>query len=43
MPKDRYMSDAQLIVAGRRYSSEDVALESRAIARWRRDVGSLAS
>jgi hypothetical protein len=44
MPKDRYMSDAQLIVAGRRYSSEDVALESReAIARWRRDVVSLAS
>ena len=39
----RYWTDPQLIVVGRRYSADEVALEaSEALARWRRDVGALA-
>ena len=41
--KTRYLTDAQLTVVGRRYGSDEVALEaSEALARWRRDVAALA-
>jgi hypothetical protein len=45
MPKNtRYMTDAQLIITGRRYGADEVALEaSEAMARWKRDVDPLAS
>lgn len=45
MPTKRYfLSDPQLITIGRRYGSDDVALEaSEAAARWNRDQTSLAS
>jgi hypothetical protein len=43
MPKTRYLTDAQLTIVGRRYGSDEVALEaSEALARWRRDVAALA-
>jgi hypothetical protein len=43
MPTTRYWTDAQLIVVGRRYGDDEVALEaSEAQARWRRDVDALA-
>jgi hypothetical protein len=42
--KNRYVTDAQLLVIDRRYSSDDVALEaSKAMARWRRDLSPLSS
>jgi hypothetical protein len=42
MPKNHYVSETQLIVIGRRYGSDDVALEAgEAIARWRRDLAVL--
>jgi hypothetical protein len=41
--KTRYLTDAQLTVVGRRYGSDEIALEaSEALARWRRDVAALA-
>jgi hypothetical protein len=41
--KTRYLTDAQLTIVGRRYGSDEVALEaSEALARWRRDVAALA-
>lgn len=41
--KNRYLTDAQLTIVGRRYGSDEVALEaSEALARWRRDVAALA-
>ena len=45
MPKStRYMTDAQLIVTGRRYGADEVALEAcEAMARRKRDVDALAS
>lgn len=44
MAKNHYVTDAQLIVIGRRYGSDDVALEvGEAIARWRRDLAALGS
>jgi len=44
MPKTRYTTDAQLIVIGRRYGADEVALEaSEASARWKRDLAALAS
>ena len=44
MPKTRYMTDPQLIIVGRRYGADEVALEaSEALARWKRDLAALAS
>jgi len=44
MPKTRYTTDAQLIVVGRRYGADEIALEaSEACARWKRDLAALAS
>jgi hypothetical protein len=45
MPKNtRYMTDAQLMITGRRYGADEVALEAcEAMARWKRDVDPLAS
>ena len=41
--KTRYLTDAQVTIVGRRYGSDEVALEaSEALARWRRDVAALA-
>ena len=43
MPKIPYLTDAQLIVVGRRHGSDEVALEAgEALARWRRDLPALA-
>jgi hypothetical protein len=43
MSKTSYLPEAQLIVIGRRYGSDEVALEAaEAEARWRRDVAALA-
>jgi hypothetical protein len=43
MSKARYLTDVQLTVIGRRYGSDDIALEAgEALARWRRDVSLLA-
>jgi len=43
MPKIPYLTDAQLIVVGRRHGSDEVAIEaSEALERWRRDLSSLA-
>ena len=43
MPKTRYVTEAQLIVIGRRYGADEVALEAtEAAARWRRDLSALA-
>jgi hypothetical protein len=42
--KTRYWTDPQLIIVGRRYGADEVALESsEALARWRRDLTALAS
>ena len=44
MPRTRFLTDAQLIDVGRRYGSDDVALEAtEAMARWKRDLLVLAS
>jgi hypothetical protein len=44
MPKDHFLTDAQLIVMGRRYGSDDTALEAiEVLARWRRDLPALAT
>ena len=43
MPKTRYVTEAQLIVIGRRYGADEGALEAtEAAARWRRDLSALA-
>jgi hypothetical protein len=43
MPRTRFLTDAQLIDVGRRYGSDDVALEAaEAMARWKRDLPVLA-
>lgn len=42
MAKNQFVTEAQLIVMGRRYGSGEIALEAgEAVARWRRDVGAL--
>jgi len=42
--RTRYRTDVQLIEIGRRYGADEVALEaSEAMARWKRDLGPLAS
>jgi hypothetical protein len=42
--RNRYRTDVQLIQIGRRYGADKVALEaSEAMARWKRDLGPLAS
>lgn len=44
MAKIRYLSDADLMVVGRRHGSDEVAREAgEAQARWRRDVAALAA
>ena len=44
MTKIHFVTDAQLTVMGRRYGSDDVALEAgEVLARWRRDLPALAS
>lgn len=41
---DRYMTDAQLTIIGRRYNCDEVAAEAtEAAGRWRRDLKALAS
>jgi hypothetical protein len=43
MAKIRYWTDPQLIIVGRRYGGDDVALEAgEAFARWQRDLPALA-
>ncbi len=42
--KTRYVTETELIVIGRRYGADEVALEaSEASARWKRDLSALAS
>jgi hypothetical protein len=43
-PSTRFVTDEQLTVIGRRDNSDDVGMEvSEMLARWRRDLGGLAS
>lgn len=44
MPMNHFLTDAQLTVIGRRYGSDDTALEAgEVLARWRRDLPVLAT